>query len=185
MDRKAIIGIFRRNALYRQYMQQEPLWIWAEVVDANIGRLTTPLIVKNRVLHIEVTNHVVQQELSMMEERFVEKINARLSETNWIKGVRFQVIKGQIQERTKARQAERKSDDLPQISLDEAEDQRIEEMVRGVEDDRLKRALMEMIHSEVKREWIREQWGWKRCFRCGIYHDEQDDLCVACRLETT
>lgn len=170
--------IFTRHGLGQEYKEQEPLFLWEEVVGENIAKLTSPLRVRDRVMFVEVQNSVIGHELSLMKEDYISKVNERLGKKR-IKDIRFRV--GQV---GKPGERKGKKVDLKAILLSDVEKGRIEQMVKDIGDERLKKALVEFIVTEKKMEQLRQEEGWKRCPICNVVHDGEDEVCVACKLET-
>jgi len=173
LDLKALEDLFERHGLKSEYKEQKPLFVWRQIVGPLIDRLTCPLWVMSGVLYVEAATHVVAHELSLMKADLMRRIHEALGES-CLSDIKFKV-----------RDEEK---DAPHIDLSEAplldeERLQIQKMVADVEDNQLREAL-ERLFSALKRlEKARQRLGWKRCPRCGVFHNSEDELCFNCEYE--
>lgn len=140
--------IFMRHGLLSQFSEQEPLLIWDRVVGENIRRITAPLYVKSETLYVEVASHVVGQELSLMKELLLRKINGGLGEER-LKDIKFKIGKRKQQKQDRS--------SIEGVSLSAEEQHNIEQIVATVADARLKEALKAFMVTIKKVEKVREQ----------------------------
>jgi len=168
--------IFVRHGLSSQFSEQQPLLIWDRVVGENIRRITAPLYVRSSVLYVETPSHVVSQELSLMKELLLRKLNEALGEER-LKDIKFKV--------GKIKHYKQEGSSLEGVSLSVEEQEKIKQIVAKVEDAKLKEALERFMVTMKKVEKVREQEGWKRCPSCSTLHPGTEALCFACKLESS
>lgn len=175
--RKAIYYIFKKHGMGEKFRSQEPLFIWNEVSGETVSGFTQPLLVKNRVLLVRVPNHAIQHELTLLKEKYIEKINHKLAREE-LKDIRFTV--GDINREDINSDPELAVD---AIKLTEKEKAELERMVSGLEDEQLKESFTHFLRKLKKIEKTRKKLGWEKCERCGVYHKDENSLCPSCRLE--
>jgi hypothetical protein len=169
--------LFASHGLANAFEEQKPLFLWGEVMGPNIARLTDPTRVHQGVLHIQVGNHVVAQEYTMMREVFLEKLNAHLDQP--LKDIKFHVA-------TLDRPAA-PSPKMPQadeVELSSEENDSLESIVDEIEDESLKQSLLGLLQTFKKTQAIRsDQENQKQCPECGMFHNAKETHCAYCRLE--
>ncbi len=175
--RKAIYHIFKKHGMGEKFRSQEPLFIWDEVSGETVGNFTQPLLVKNRVLVVRVPNHAIQHELTLLKEKYIEKINHKLDREE-LKDIKFKV--GDINGEDMNSDPELAIDE---IKLTEKEEAELERMVSDLEEGQLKDSFTHFLRKLKRMEKTRGRLGWKRCKRCGVYHKDENPLCPSCRLE--
>ena len=168
--------LLAQMGLEREFKEQEPLLFWPEVAGPQMSRLTEALRVREGVLYVEAANHVVAQQLRLMQDVYLKKLNALLGEPS-IREIRFRVGSSFATRRLYAEEdAERE-----QLSLLERE--RLSKLLDEVEDPQLRRAFEGWILASLRQDQARRAQGGHRCPRCGVHHHEEDEICYYCRLE--
>lgn len=168
--------IFTRHGLAEEFQEQEPLFLWEEAVGERIARLASPLRVREGILFVEVKSHVLAQELSLLKEDYIRKLNRLLGEER-VRDIRFRV--GGLPQ-TPAEKPVR----LEEVPLSPKEQEEIEELVSDLEETRLREALRAFLITERRIEKLRLERGFKRCTRCGGLYKDGGELCLYCRLES-
>ncbi len=175
--------IFTRHGLAEEFQEQEPLFLWEEAVGERIARLASPLRVREGILFVEVKSHVLAQELSLLKEDYIRKLNRLLGEER-VRDIRFRVGIGVGLEGEGAPRAQEPPPRLEEVSLNPEEQEEIDGLVREIEDERLKEALRAFFLTERRIERLRLERGFKRCTRCGGLYKDGGELCLYCRLES-
>jgi len=175
--RNVLRRIFTTHGLAGEFHEQEPLFLWEEAVGEQIARLTTPLRVREGTIFVEVQSHVHAQELSMLKERYIKKINELLGEER-VRDIRFRISAGGV-----LRGEGKEPVELEEVPLSAEEQEEIVHLVSDVEDARLREALRAFFITERRIEHLREERGFKRCPRCGVLHCGDGKLCPYCQLE--
>ncbi len=169
--------IFIRHGLGEQFHEQEPLLLWEEAVGERVARLTAPLRARKGIIFIEAQNHVLAQELSLLKEGYIKRLNELLGEER-VRDIRFRVGAG-----GPLREQEEEPVRLEEVALSEEEQEEIARLVSDVEDKRLRNALRNFLITERRIEHVREERGFARCPRCGVLHRGEVELCFHCQLE--
>jgi hypothetical protein len=177
--RSLLRRIFTAHGLAEEFREQEPLFLWEKAVGEQVARLAKPLRVREGTIFVEVESHVLAQELNMLKEEYIRKINDLLGEER-VRDIRFRVG-GPLRERVGATQA---SPLLEEVPLSAEEQEEIEHLVSDVEDKRLREALRAFFITERRIERVREERGFTRCPRCGVLHSGNGELCFYCQLES-
>lgn len=198
--------LFARWGLAEEFREQLPLFLWEEAVGPKLAQLTRPLRVREGVLFIEVQSPVLAQELELLKERYLKRLN-ELLRTRWpqdrsrpspVEDLRFRVS-GLISDSEQARepkgqpQPQGRPPSLEEVELTPEELARIDELTGEIEDGRLRAALRRLLVTEWRISKLRERLGGKRCPRCGVFHlgeavdtadaDSQEGLCFWCQLD--
>lgn len=172
---ETIRAIFERNGLGEEFREQEPLLFWSRVAGESLARLTDPMRVSQGVLYIEVSNHVIAQELSLMKEAYVKKLNEQLGEA------RVQDIRFRVKSTSSARPAPTLDENGIQLSLLEREE--MERILDELKDPQLRAAFAGLMNALAVADRTRQAQGGHRCAVCGVHFADEGELCFNCRLE--
>ncbi len=186
--------LFERLGLAESFHEQEPLLLWPQVAGSQISRLTRPLRVRQGVLYVEAANHAVAQQLSLLKDAYLSKLNALLGEPR-LRDLRFRVgsafslrLRGEGGPQGPRRAwawetGSRGESSSPSPDLDLVERERIRRLVDELDDPKLKGIFEAWIQASVRRDRERARRGGKRCTTCGVHHEEEGDVCYYCELE--
>ena len=179
-----IRALFERLGLAESFYEQEPLLLWPQVAGPQISRLTRPLRVRQGVLYVEAANHAVAQQLSLLKDAYLSKLNALLGEPR-LRDLRFRVGSAFSLRLRRDREQERGGTGAQAQgeSLDLLERERIRRLVDELDDPKLKGIFEAWIQASVRRDRERARRGGKRCTTCGVHHEEEGDVCYYCGLE--
>jgi hypothetical protein len=186
---KVLRQIFARHGLAEEFHEQEPLFLWEEAVGKRVARLALPLRVREGIIFVEVGSHVLAQELSLLKDEYVRKLNKLLGEER-VRDIRFRIGAstgtgtGAGAEGAMAMTEVGGPPPLEEIRLRPEELEEIEHLVSEVEDSRLKEALRAFFTKERRIEKARLERGYKRCPRCGSLYKGGEEVCSFCRLES-
>ena len=170
--------IFERLGLQREFHEQEPLLLWSEVAGPQMSKLTDPLRVRQGVLYVETANPVVAQQLSLLKDAYLRKLNRLLGEER-ILDLRFRVG-GSMRP---AQRGGGSSGDASAEQLSLLDRERLVQLLDEVHDPELRASFERLILASAKLNRARQAQGGRRCAICGVYHDEGGDVCYYCRLE--
>ncbi len=166
--------LFERQGLGKEFEEQEALLLWPEVAGPQMSRLTQPLRVRDGVLYVEAANPVVAQQLSLMKEAYLSRLNELLGEKRLIE-VRFRAGRA-LRMPVQDQRAEGE-----QLSLMERE--QVKRLLDELEDPHLREGFERWILGLIRRERLRAAQGWTRCRLCGVHHDGPGEICYYCKLE--
>ncbi len=175
IDLVTIRSIFERHGLGEAFREQEPLLFWPRVAGESLTRLTSPLRVNQGVLYVEVSNHVIAQELSLMKDAYLKKINELLGESR-LEDIRFRVGLKSAPPSTRA-----PDEAAIQLSLLEREER--ERILDELKDLELREAFSSLMNALDASDWTRRAQGWRRCAICGIHLVDQGEICFNCQLD--
>jgi len=167
-----IARVFQRQGLLKQFEEQEPLLIWHHVIGPNMSKMTNPLRVREEILYVQVQNNVVAQQLELLKDKVLEKLNDALSTTR-IRDLRFRI--GKVD-----RNLQNESSDDELMDIEQSE---LQSILEEIEDEALKSALEARIQYNYLLNKRREAEGYKLCTECNIYHEEKGDICYYCQAE--
>lgn len=177
MKRTELEKLLASCGLKEAFVEQEALFVWAEVVGPRLARLSQAQAVSEGYLYVGVGHHAFAHECTLMRDQWLQRLNARLRRP--LKDIRFKVIS--LKEQPPPPAPPPRVEDVP---LDEREALRIEAMVQGVEDASLRRALRALFETYARRERIHATLPGRRlCPRCGLHHPGPEDQCSFCRIE--
>ena len=165
--------IFERQGLGKEFIEQEPMLLWPRVAGQQMSRLTQPLRVRQGILYIEAMNHVVAQQLNLMKNAYLNKLNGLLSEGRLI-DLRFRVGGS-------SRPLAPDPSGGEQLSL--LEQEKLEQLLDEAKDPQLRKAFESVMLALAKRDRERAARGYARCHVCGIHHDGEGQICYYCQQE--
>lgn len=131
-------------------------------------------------LFVEVKSYVLAQELSLLKEDYIRKLN-KLHGVERVRDIRFHVRAGAgvgDEEEMKP------PPQLEEVPLGPEEQEEMAGLVREIEDERLREALRAFLITELRIEEVRLERGFKCCHCCGILHCGEEELCSFCQLES-
>ncbi|MFB6214742.1 MAG: DUF721 domain-containing protein [Candidatus Bipolaricaulia bacterium] len=178
LDWGSLAAIFRKNNLLSEYEKQEPVFVWTEIA-GELGKVARPKKVQGESLVLEVPSAAAKQELSFLEEEFLDKLNENLSHSK-IDKLKFQL--GQFSEEAGV---EDESYCTEEISLSEEEREKIEEAVADTDlDAPARQSLKSLLVTQQKKRKARLKEGWHECPACGgVFPDYKCSHCGFDRRE--
>ena len=177
MKRTELEKLLASCGLREAFVEQEALFVWAEVVGPRLARLSQAQAVSEGYLYVGVGHHAFAHECTLMRDQWLQRLNARLLRP--LKDIRFKVISLQEQPLPPAPRPK-----LEEVSLDEREVLRIEALVQGVEDESLRRVLRALFETYARREKVHAALpGRRSCPRCGLHHPGPEEQCSFCLIE--
>ena len=167
-----IATVFRRQGLLDQFRAQEPLLVWNEVAGENMAKLAAPLRVREGIFYITVKNPVVAQQLELLKDRYIKKLNDALVDTE-VKDLRFRVGKIEVVEELEE----------PIMEPENFDDSPVADALNEIEEGPLKDSLESMMRYHLTLDARRKREGFKECEQCGSYHEEKGNICYHCFAE--
>ncbi len=67
--------VLREQGLETPLQQRRVVDLWEQVVGTNVMRYTGDKFVKNQTLYVKITNPALRQNLSMMRQQLVKRLN--------------------------------------------------------------------------------------------------------------
>lgn len=174
IDLQEIYKVFKRQGLSGEFEEQRSLLFWYEICGVQMSRLTQPLRVRRGILYVETANHVVAQQLNLLKDSYIKKLNQALGEEH-IQDLRFRV--GSHGHRSKGPAAEL---DQTEILLSQQE---IKELLEYIQDEQLRSIFERLINTHLRRDRLRKAEGCATCTICGLYHEGPESICYYCRVE--
>ena len=166
-------AFFRKQGLADDFAEQAPMLVWFRIAGEQMNRLTRPLRVRGDTLYVEVANSVVAQQLNLLKDDYLERINARLRERQ-LSDLRFRV--GSFQPPTS-------DDEVDLEQLDLLKTGELSEALDEIDDPELRSVFEQWILTNARIDRRREVAGGQACPTCGVHHDETTELCYFCKLE--
>lgn len=178
LDGGSLAAIFKKNNLLSEYEKQEPVFVWTEIA-GELGKVARPKKVQGGSLVLEVPSAAAKQELSFLEEEFLDKLNKNLTHSK-IDKLKFQL--GQFSEVT---ENDNVSYEIEEISLSEEELEKIEEALTDTDlDESTRGSLKSLLITQQKKRKVRLQEGWHECPACGgVFPDFKCSHCGFDRRE--
>ena len=166
-------AFFRREGLDEEFDEQAPMLAWFQVAGEQMNRLARPVRVRGDTLYVEVANAAVAQQLTLLKDDYLEKINARL-QGRQLTDVRF---------RNSSFRSAPTDDEVDLEQLDLLKTGELREALDDVDDPELRTVFEQWILTNARIDRRREVAGGRECPNCKIHHDESTDLCYFCKLE--
>ena len=160
---------------------------WAEVVGPQVAGVTQVEAVRSGVLFVRVKNSVWANELTLLKDDMVRRLNQKLG-GRVLTDIHFKAS-GLAKSKTKAGlfvSPAPTAGELAKVPVSKAAAARIDAKLASVTDDALRGRIRDvMLRAARTEEWKRRQ-GWPVCVRCGALSEPPpvpDDaaLCAVCR----
>jgi len=171
-EKSYLYSIFKRNNLLSEFKEQEPVFVWNQVA-GEVGKIARPKKVRGDTLVLEVPSAAAKQELSYLEDQFLNELNENLEETE-ISKLKFELGRFPSRETSEAEDF-----DLDEVTLSEKELEKIEAAIEKTELEReTAGSLKKLLVTQQKKRKVRLESGWNECPSCGgIYPDHVCPYC--------
>ena len=166
-------AFFRKQGLTAEFDEQAPMLAWFQVAGEQMSRLTRPQRVRGDTLYVEVANSVVAQQLNLLKDDYLQRINGRLQHRP-LSDLRFRV--GSFKPPAR-------DDEVDLEQLDLLKTGEVREALDEIDDPQLREVFEQWILTNARIDRRREVAGGRECPNCGIHHGESSELCYFCRLE--
>ena len=166
---------------------------WVEVVGPQVSGVTQIEAVRGGVLFVRVKNSVWANELTLLKEDMLRRLNAKLG-GRVLTDIHFKASglarpkKGSEKKTTAFNTKIPTSVELARIVLSEDSQARVEQALTGITEEALRGRIRQvMLHAARAEQWKRQQ-GWLPCARCGSLAAPNSDapgaaaLCHLCRI---
>lgn len=168
----AVSAALRADDLARLLQPHMAKVHWAEVVGPQVGAVTQVEAVRGGVLFVRVRNSVWANELTLLKEDMLRRLNAKLG-GRVLTDIHFKASglarpkpppdKNVGAVATKAPT----SAELARIVLSDQARARVEATLTGITEEALRERIRRtMLHAARAEQWKRDQ-GWRPCPRCG------------------
>lgn len=163
-----IRDILARHNLGDEYSNQLALIVWDEVAGPQIARITRATLLSHGTLTVEVASSTIGQELSLLQQRYIDEINERMKEPV-VTRIRF--IPGRFPlPPAKIVIEDNGSDEGPVPDL-------------AIQDQRLRDAFSSLYKTHRRRERALLKAGARRCTRCGVAFFGPTAICPGCQFD--
>ena len=167
---------------------------WAEVVGPQVSGVTQIEAVRGGVLFVRVKNSVWANELTLLKEDMLRRLNAKIG-GRVLTDIHFKASglsksKKDSEKKSSALSTKTPTDaELAQIMLSKDSQARVEQALIGITEEALRGRIRQvMLHAARAEQWKRQQ-GWLPCIRCGsltapnLAAPEASPFCSLCRIE--
>ena len=72
---EVLAKIFDNPKLAKEYKKAKIINSWEKILGKQVARATTKLYIKNRALYVHFSSSIVRNEISMMKQAIIEKLN--------------------------------------------------------------------------------------------------------------
>ncbi len=166
---------------------------WAEVVGPQVSGVTQIEAVRGGVLFVRVKNSVWANELTLLKEDMLRRLNGKLG-GRVLTDIHFKASglsrpkKGGEKKSTALSTKMPTDAELARIVLSKDSQARVEQALIGITEEALRGRIRQvMLHAARAEEWKRQQ-GWLPCARCGSLTAPSPDapgaspFCSLCRV---
>lgn len=175
----ALQRLLQRLGLERQLRVYRALMHWESIVGTPLAQVARPLRLDADTLWVAVKSHAWVQELTFHKRTILQRLNERIGEERF-REIRFTV-------RPDLPTVFHSADDAgahaspPALPLpSEAEVAIVEANLQDVREPTLREVLRRAQLASLQYQNFLEQSGWRRCARCGCYHDQNAAVCSLC-----
>ena len=189
----AVNALLRSEDLARALQPHMAKVHWAEIVGPQVAGVTQIEAVRGGVLFVRVKNSVWANELTLLKEDMLRRLNAKLG-GRVLTDIRFNASglskpkKGSEKKPGAINPKIPADTELARIMLSEDSQARVEQALIGITEEALcGRIRQVMLQAARAEEWKRQQ-GWLPCVRCGSLATPPLDapdaapLCSLCRI---
>jgi len=143
-------SVLGRLGLRKRIEENEVFLVWEEAVGSTVTQHCRPLSITDGILVIEAKNNVWMQELSLLRQGIIDKLNELLG---WeaVRELRFKV--GPVEDKILPGYPEKKKEkpSSSEEKVDEDTEREIRKALEGIDDPELARALRSMMVRGIKR----------------------------------
>ncbi len=190
----AVEGFFKSQELAQALRPHLAKVHWEGVVGPQVAGVTQVEAVRDGVLFVRVKNSVWANELTLLKDDMVRRLNAKLG-GRVLTDIHFKAsgLAKSKKKPEKVRPAAPTGTELARIVLSKAAAAQIEANLAAIADDALRGRIREiMLRAARTEEWKRRQ-GWPVCGRCGAlseplpvpdpapHSSDPKPLCTVCR----
>ncbi len=131
------------------------LGVWNEIVGESVAEHSQPRSIRNRILFVDVSHSTWMQQLQFLKPTLLDQVNAFLREP-LIQDIRFKLGKVSPTLPAPPKTLLREDEPLDQGTLD-----RIENLLREIDDEEVQRSLREVLINGAKLERYRSKSSLK------------------------
>jgi len=125
---------------------------WKEIVGESVASNAQPFVIRNRILFIEASHPTWVQQLQFLKPMLLQKLNDFLGEP-LIGDIRFRVGKIPSSLLTPAKESDWSAEELDQETMD-----RIEILLRKIEDGETRKSMRDLLVKGAKLEQYRKKF---------------------------
>jgi len=183
----AVEGFFKSQELALALRPHLAKVHWEGVVGPQVAGVTQVEAVRDGVLYVRVKNSVWANELTLLKDDMVRRLNAKLG-GRVLTDIHFKASGlAKPKKKPEPRSVAAPTDaELARIALSKAAAVRVEAALVDITDDGLRGRIRDiMLRAARTEEWKRRQ-GWRVCGRCGALSEpsaasDAAPLCTVCR----
>lgn len=169
--------------LKKRYHAELAIERWDTIVGDEIAAHSWPVKIEFGVMLVHVNHSAWCHHLSMLKESIIAKTNQFIGE-KIVKDIRFQagyLVNTKNQESEQPKVSLKRQ--LTAVRFNQDELQAMEESVREIADDRLRKKLSGLRRKAAALNKIRVHHKWHMCTNCQSLCPPEEELCTACRLQ--
>lgn len=150
---------------------------WDKIV-GELSKKSFVIFLKNGKLFVGVENSIWIQHMNFQKQSIIKKINEFLG-GDYVSEIVFKIGKKDTKDYFLEKKEIDDSIDLDSVILTTEEYLQMEEELREIKDDSIKKQTRVVLEKSYRRKKYLKLHGYKRC-KCGIYYSSPEPMCSIC-----
>jgi len=152
---------------------------WDKIV-GDLSKKSFVIFLKKGKLFIGVENSIWIQQMNFQKQSIIKKTNEFLG-GNYVDEIIFKIGKKDTEDYFLNETENADLIDLDRVELTDEEYLQMEEELREIEDDLIKKQTRVVLEKSYKRKKYLKLHGYKKC-KCGIYYSSPEPMCYVCHM---
>ncbi|MEI6857699.1 DUF721 domain-containing protein [Psychrilyobacter sp.] len=150
---------------------------WDNIV-GELSKKSFVIFLKQGKLFVGVENSIWIQQMNFQKQSIIKKINEFLG-GDYVSEIVFKIGRKDTKDYFLEKKEIDEPIDLDNVTLTGEEYLQMEEELRGIENDLIKKQTKIILEKSYKRKKYLKLHGYKQC-KCGIYYSSTEPMCVIC-----
>ena len=169
--------------IYIAYLRQSIFYNWAKIVGENVAKKIKPLRIRFKTLSVYGVDASYNNQLYFYKSIFIKNINDFAGQ-ELINDIKFGSPNERPTEDDEIYQPppDKKTHDLKNVRLTDAEIREIEEDCKQVQDEDLRNTIIKTSINRAKLEKYHRQKDWHECKKCAALCPPAQTFCYSCEM---
>ena len=180
--KKSLKSLLKKMDIMETYNKHKAVVMWKNVCGDKLAGFSRATYLRGDRLYVVVRNHIWAQEMTMLEQVYIDKYEKLLGSPVVTK-IFFQAKPEAFTEENNKKVTEEDDYDLESVELSEEETVKIKKILEDVTDE----VTLELAKRILFRAARLEKWllshGGRKCFHCGVVIEGDMTYCPVCLRE--
>jgi hypothetical protein len=150
---------------------------WDKIV-GELSKKSFVIFLKQGKLFVGVENSIWIQQMNFQKQSIIKKINEFLG-GDYVSEIIFKIGKKDTKDYFLKKKERDDSIDLDSVTLTDEEYLQMEEELKGIENDLIRKQTRVVLEKSYKRKKYLRLHGYRQC-ECGIYYSSTEPMCAIC-----